>query len=137
MDRICLDLDRIGTGTDLVPSVKYWIWIGSRSKSWPLDRIGTSSKKIGSECITARSCIIPQRHLEPCHALKLAPQHCADVTLCRNKKKGFFTSNVSDFLIFYTCLALVARKKEVSCDILSLFGSLSLPKNVIELLYFE
>ena len=59
------------------------------------------------------------------------------IPVSEQKERFFCTSNVGDFLIFHTCLALVARKKEVSCDILSLFGSLSLPKNVIELLYFE
>ena len=45
--------DRIGSGSDLDPNGSLWIWIGSRSNFSSLDRIGSNSKKIGAEYITA------------------------------------------------------------------------------------
>ena len=53
LDLFRKELDRIGSGSDLDPNVNLWIWIGSRSKFSHLDRIGSNSKKIGAEYITA------------------------------------------------------------------------------------
>ena len=64
LGQIWLDLfrkepDRIGSGSDLDPNRNLWIWIGSRSKFPSLDRIGSNSKKIGAEYITASYCTAP------------------------------------------------------------------------------
>ena len=45
----------IGSGSDLDPDAEILDWIGSRSNAVQVDRIGSRSKKIGSDYITGNT----------------------------------------------------------------------------------